>query len=155
MTHHLSITQNKSKYSAGFYPTFAIDGLALERWLPAQNPAAEYHLVSAHSGLYSDHETELIWDRIYSTAPGWQTLIPMLVCSDDLDLSCTVIVVEQHAQTEQIVWQRFGLLMEPITDEAPTVEWFEGISAATFERANFVGALDAFRQVANVKMDWD
>ncbi len=50
----LSITSHKSRYSSDFYPTFAIDGMALEIWLPKQNPDAEFHLVGAHSGLYNN-----------------------------------------------------------------------------------------------------
>jgi hypothetical protein len=59
MINLLSIASHKSKYSSGFYPTFAIDGVPLEVWLPRQNPAAEFDLVAAHSGLYSDEDNLL------------------------------------------------------------------------------------------------
>ena len=65
----LTITQHKSKYSAGHYPTFAIDELPLEVWLPHHNPQAELHLVAAHSGLYSDQENELIWGPCLLNCP--------------------------------------------------------------------------------------
>ena len=151
----LSITRYKSKYSQRFYSTFAIDGVPLEVWLPEHDPAAELHLVAAHAGLYSDDDTELVWDRSYSTAPGWTTLVPVLVCCDDLDLTCTVIVVEQCAHQDQIEWRRFGLLEEVITLEQPRVSWFAAPCTATFDRTGFHQTLDTFRRQEGVVTLWD
>ncbi len=155
MINLLSIASHKAKYSSGVYPTFAIDGVPLEVWLPLQNPDAELHLVAAHSGLHSDEDTLLIWDRIYSTAPGWTTLVPLLVCSDDLDLTCTVVVAEQCASEHEVQWTRFGLLRDLVTAPNPSVEWFDAIPGLTFNRSQYHGVLDAFRQQENIKMDWD
>ncbi|WP_295475656.1 hypothetical protein [uncultured Pseudomonas sp.] len=155
MSNLLSIASHKSKYSIGFYPTFAIDAVPLEVWLSRHNQETELHLVSAHSGLHSDDDTCLIWDRIYSTAPGWKTLVPLLVCSDDLDLTCTVIVTEQHADEQHIHWRRFGLLRDSITLQSPTVDWYESIPSLTFERLQFQNVLDSFRKQQNIKMYWD
>ncbi|SNB80063.1 hypothetical protein SAMN02745900_03613 [Pseudomonas sp. URIL14HWK12:I8] len=155
MSNLLSITSHKSKHSLGFYPTFAVDGVPLEVWLPQHNREAELHLVSAHSGLNDDDGTDLIWDRIYSTAPGWETLVPLLVCPDDLDLTCTVIVAEQRADEHHVQWRRFGLLKDLITSQSPAVGWYDSIPNLTFERSCFESVLDAFRKQQNIKMDWD
>ncbi|WP_406821390.1 hypothetical protein ACJA3S_07810 [Pseudomonas sp. KnCO4] len=155
MSNLLSITSHKSKYSLGFYPTFAVDGVPLEVWLPQHNREAELHLVSAHSGLSDDDDTYLVWDRTYSTAPGWETLVPLLVCSDDLDLTCTVIVAEQHADEHHVQWRRFGLLRDLITLQCPAVDWYDSIPSLTFERSRFESVLDAFRKLESIKMDWD
>ncbi|WP_241090697.1 MULTISPECIES: hypothetical protein [Pseudomonas syringae group] len=155
MINLLSVASHKAKYSIDFYPTFAIDGVPIEVWLPRQNPDAEFHLVSAHAGLYCDEDTSLIWDRIYSTAPGWKALVPMLVCPDDLDLSCTVIVAEQCAREHEVQWIRFGLLRDPITQENPSVDWFDAIPCLTFDRSHYHRVLDAFRKQENIKMDWE
>lgn len=155
MSNLLSITSHKSKYSFGFYPTFAVDGMPLEVWLPRHNREAEHHLVSAHSGLYCDDDTYLVWDRIYSTAPGWETLVPLLVCPDDLDLTCTVIVAEQHADEHYVQWRRFGLLRDLITLQSPAVDWYASVPSLIFERSHFQSVLDAFRKQESIKMDWD
>ncbi|MDP9940839.1 hypothetical protein [Ectopseudomonas alcaliphila] len=155
MSNLLSIASHKSKYSSGFYPTFAIDGIPLEVWLPRHNREAELHLVAAHSGLHSDDDTCLVWDRIYSTAPGWKTLVPLLVCSEDLDLTCTVIVAEQHADEHHVHWRRFGLLKDLITLQSPAVDWYDSIPARIFERFQFQSTLDMFRKQENIKMCWD
>lgn len=44
----LSVVNHKSKYSAEAYRAFAINGTAIEVWLPSQNPSSELNLVSAH-----------------------------------------------------------------------------------------------------------
>ncbi|WP_445656557.1 hypothetical protein [Achromobacter sp. NCFB-sbj8-Ac1-l] len=153
MSNLLSIASHKSKYSADFYRAFAIDGVPLEVWLPRHNPEAELYLVGAHSGLDSDDDTCLMWERIYSTTPGSKTLVPLLVCPDDLDLTCTVIVAEQHADEHHIHWRRFGLLRDLITLQSPAVDWYESIPNLSLERSHFQSVLDAFRQQENIKMD--
>ncbi|WP_439849999.1 hypothetical protein ACTACG_17110 [Pseudomonas syringae] len=155
MINLISIESHKSKYSSGLYPTFAVDGVPLEVWLPKHDPTAELHLVAAHSGLHSDEDNLLIWDRIYSTAPGWKVLVPLLVCSDDLDLTCTVIVAEQCANEHHVQWARFGLLKDLIALENPDIDWFDVIPSVIFERSNYHSVLDEFRKQENIKMDWD
>jgi len=105
--------------------------------------------------LSDDDDTYLVWDRTYSTAPGWEALVPLLVCSDDLDLTCTVIVAEQHADEHHVHWRRFGLLRELITLQCPAVDWYDSIPSLTFERSRFESVLDAFRKQESIKMDWD
>ncbi|WP_239687942.1 hypothetical protein [Pseudomonas asplenii] len=151
---HLTIVQHTSKYITQPYPTFAIDGLPFEVWLPQQDPGTEMNLVSAHWGLDNDWDVELIWDRSYSTAPGWKTLVPLLVCSEDLDLNCAVVAVEQVADQERIHWQRFGVMRGWIHDADPEVDWFEGVAPVSFQRAEFMSALDSFRQLIGLKLDW-
>lgn len=151
----LSTVRHESKFSYGSYQTFAVNGVAIEVWLAAQSPAADLNLVSAHDGLHSDQETRLVWDRIYSTAPSWCCIVPLLVCPDDLDLTCSVIVAEQVSTEKSIVWERFGLLRESAKLTSPSVDWFSGIRSVTFDRENFMTTLDSSRASVNVELDWD
>ncbi|WP_236235041.1 hypothetical protein [Pseudomonas tohonis] len=155
MINVLSIIKHTSRYSSAPYTTFAIDGVPLEVWLPSQNPAAEHDLIAAHAGLDNDEETLMVWDRIYSIAPEWKTLVPLLVCPDDLDLCCSVIVVEQLSNQRHIQWCRFGLLNGSIREESPAVDWFDAIPSLMFERSNFQATLDEFRRTESIKMSWD
>lgn len=150
----LSIAHHKSKYSAEAYRTFAINGLAIEVWMPSQNPSTELNLISAHEGLYDDQEFELIWDRIFSIAPNWRCIVPLLVCPDDVDLSCTVIVAEQFSSETSITWERFGLLMDSVNSENPTIDWYQGIRPVEFERGNFMEVIEAFRATVNIDLGW-
>ncbi|NVZ29435.1 hypothetical protein HX881_28065 [Pseudomonas gingeri] len=56
----LGAINHTSKYITKPYPTFAIDGLPFEVWLPRQDPSTERDLVSAHRGVDLDHDVELI-----------------------------------------------------------------------------------------------
>src|SRR5690606_15043967 len=112
-------------------------------------------LVSAHAGLNDDDEFRLVWDRIYSTAPEWQSIVPLLVCPDDLDLTCTVIVAEQCATEGSVIWKRFGLLRDLITLTEPAVEWYPDIRSVEFGRDNFMNTLDAFRAAVSIDLGWD
>lgn len=152
---HLSLVKHKSKYSADYYLTFAIDGEPLEVWLPKHDPQSEHDLIVSFPELYDEKETQLVWDRIYSTAPGWRTLVPLLVCPDDVDLICTVIVVEQFSNERQIQWCRFGLLIDAIEIDSPSVEWYGAIPGVIFDRQNFHEVLDEFREKENIVMYWD
>ncbi|WP_231387616.1 hypothetical protein [Pseudomonas nitroreducens] len=150
----LSCKLYKSRYSMDFYPALSIDGLPLEVWLPQHDASAELDLVCAHAGLYSDTDSALIWDRSYSVAPGWRTVVPLLVCSDDLDLSCAVIAVEQVADEQHVRWERFGLLRECITHPTPIPEYYD-TPPAVFDRDQFIAALDDFRREIGLRMEWD
>ncbi|NWB28412.1 hypothetical protein HX886_15850 [Pseudomonas gingeri] len=96
----------------------------------------------------------MIWDRSYSTAPGWKTLIPLLVCSEDLDFGCAVVVTEQVADQDRVHWQRFGVLLTRIDRPESDVDWFEGVPPVSFEREEFMNALDSFRKIIGLKLDW-
>jgi hypothetical protein len=150
----LSCKLHKSRYSMDFYPALSIDGLPLEVWLPQYDPNAEHDLVCAHAGLYSDEDSALIWDRSYSVAPGWQTVVPLLVCPDDLDLSCAVIAVHQVADEKTVRWERFGLLRERVTHPSPITEFYD-IPPAVFDRDQYIAALDDFRREIGLRMEWD
>src|SRR6185436_9122893 len=44
---------------------------------------------------------------------GCTSIAPILICPDDLDYSCTTIVVEIAAEEEEIRWERFGFDASP------------------------------------------
>ena len=71
-----------------------------------------------------------------------------------MDLTCTVIVVEQYAHEDRIEWRQFGLLEDVITKEQPPVRWFEAIPSAVFDRAQFHQTLDDFRKQEHIAMPW-
>lgn len=70
-------------------------------------------LAPAHSPLYDDAEISLAWDRLLAVAEGKTSIVPLLVCLDDLDFSCRLIVAEQ-------VCRRGGLICTcPVVDVSP------------------------------------
>ena len=67
------------------------------------------------------------------------TYVPILTCPDDVDLDCTVRVVEQRYDEKFVYWERFGALIDDIEKQnAEAIEWFIGIPKVIFDRDNFI-----------------
>ena len=132
------------------HPVLAIDGISLEVWLGSVRPEANsLGLVPAQGWLIDDDEFRCAWDRIESLEAGVSTVVPVLVCGDDVDLSCTVVVVEQVVSQESVTWQRFGFSRTAGRETGISTEWFFGVSPVTFSREEFSSALTAFKSLAN------
>lgn len=82
---------------------------------------------------------------------GRPSQLPILLCPDDLDFSCTTIVVEVSATDEVVTWRRFGI------DEAPfrvdrwragsldgPVRWFDSSPTYRFEGAAYRACVGGF-----------
>ncbi|WP_017904431.1 hypothetical protein [Pseudomonas asplenii] len=41
-----------------------------------------------------------------------------------------------------------------IYDADPEVDWFEGVPPVSFEREEYMKALDSFRKAIGLKLDW-
>lgn len=150
----------RSKVATAPHPVFAIDGISLEVWLGDRYlPDALGNrgylgddflgLVPAQGWLIDDDEQKLAWDRIESVDAGVSTVIPLLVCGDDVDLKCTVIVAEQVASEEDVTWQRFGFSRTAGRETGISTAWIREIPPVTFSRAEFLAALATFKSLSS------
>lgn len=58
-------------------------------------------------------ENQFIWELIDDS----DTLnVPILVCEDDCDLSCIVIVARIHKENDRVCWEKLGLLCHEAED---------------------------------------
>ena len=77
-------------------------------------------------------------------------LIPILMCPDDLDLWCRVVVVEVEETKEYIHWLRIGVDISKAeilpSSVASSVQWFEKIPSYTFKKSEYDGFLAEFRK---------
>ena len=84
------------------FSSLTIDGIPLNIWINKNNIIEEANtLVPAQGWLY-DFENELslsnAWKLLKPEASEYgavSTVVPILICPDDLDLVCSVIMVEQ------------------------------------------------------------
>jgi hypothetical protein len=91
---------------------------------------------------------ETAWQRIKPSDVGLTTIVPLLMCPDDVDFSCSVIVVEQSVTAELIAWERFGFAMDQPHDQVgATVKWFQASCKAEFSKLEFVSALASFQKL--------
>ncbi|MEO2090686.1 MAG: hypothetical protein ABGY75_14470, partial [Gemmataceae bacterium] len=133
------------------HPALFLDGVRLDELLDAARP--DYHLLGLIPALLdflSDpKERELVWRRIRPPV-GESAIAPVLICPDDCDLWCSVVVAEVVADEAVIHWMRLGLDMtKPEPGEMPdvvgrTVEWFDGLGPYRFPRAEYERSLAAF-----------
>ncbi|MDW5429328.1 hypothetical protein R7J51_23650, partial [Acinetobacter baumannii] len=69
-------------------------------------------LVPAQGWLY-DYDSELALSNAWKLLKpqtyenvSISTVVPILICPDDLDLVCNVVMVEQVVSADQVVWAR-------------------------------------------------
>jgi len=143
----------QSQHARAPHPVFSVNGQSLDVWLNDVHPQADVlGLVPAQGWLIDDEEFKCAWERISSVEPGTSTIVPVLVCSDDVDLTCTVVVVEQKANAETVAWLRFGFSRSAGIGVGTTTQWLTGCAPLEFDRGEFERALTAFKSLAN--SDW-
>ncbi len=144
----ITVAPHRSRFAAEPHPTIIIDGEPLDIWLDSRLDGLETHLVPAQHQLENAAERALSWQRLSRLTPGASAIVPLLVCPDDLDLVCTVIVAEQQLEQNLVHWRRFGMAAGPADDPLGEIAWCEPLSVC-FEREEFLAALESFRRATD------
>ncbi|WP_151742820.1 hypothetical protein [Acinetobacter sp. TUM15113] len=113
------------------FPILAIDDVPLNQWINQNTKILERtdNLVPAQGWLYdfdNEHALSHAWALLkpnYCEYGPISTVVPILVCPDDLDLICSVIVVEQVVTATDVKWLRFGQAFGNIHDVVTSVIW--------------------------------
>ncbi|WP_124033404.1 hypothetical protein [Herpetosiphon llansteffanensis] len=93
-----------------------------------------------------------VWERVLALEET-PTIVPFLMCPDDCDFSCTIIVVEVIASATTVSWQRVGYAVGETAyetlDEMPAsrlnaIDWLETDTTWHFERTAYIKAIQAF-----------
>jgi len=136
----ISAIMYKPQWADAEYPTLAIDDIPLEVWLYTHTQETNSdNLVPAQSWLHNEQEIKLAWERLYNWGSGIKIIVPLLICPDDIDFGCTVVVTEQETTSEFVFWHRFGFsLNKDITNE---VYWFKNTHLVRFDIFNFKSAV--------------
>ncbi|MBL8856003.1 MAG: hypothetical protein JNK57_18700 [Planctomycetaceae bacterium] len=129
----------------------AIDGVPLDRMLSAACPHQNLNgLVPAMlDWIHDDRERQIVWQRILP-AQATRAIAPVLICPDDLDLRCSVVVADVTSTADFVEWTQLGLdHSDP--DEFPEnigtmVDWLGGVGPFTFERVEYQRMVDTFRR---------
>lgn len=119
----------------------------LQEWLHRHAPGFDLeNLVPAWLGwLESEDEQQLVWDRVWPFV-GKTQIVPLLVCPDDLDLSCTLLLAEVSSTEDEVVWERLGLDSSPSRGSGEIgaqVAWFD-IPAQRFQREEYLECVRSF-----------
>ena len=134
-----------------FYSELIVDGVLLSEWL-AEYIDKSTQLkrldvkelgLSLNLDLYSD--TKIVWYYLGQLGDGNISYVPLLVCPEDNDLSCTTIATEQYIIDDKVVWKRFGLLTGSIEKQNPdAIDWFDTVPELTFAKDNFEKVFSQF-----------
>lgn len=139
------------------FPILAIDNIPLNIWMHQNARIIDEmnDLVPAQGWLY-DHDSELAlsnaWKLLKPQAyenVSISTVVPILICSDDLDLVCNVVMVEQVVSENQVAWARFGYAFNHIHDVVTSVVWETSPSAPrlSFSMSEFEKAYNDLKEL--------
>jgi len=147
--HRISAEMFKSRHATAPHPVFAIDGVSLDLWLSERVPGDWISgLVPAQGWLIDDADFALAWRKIERVDDGCSTIVPILICPDDVDLNCSVVVVEQIGSGSEIIWRRFGRPSDSRGDQCgTTVMWFETYPTCAFDLTEFQTTLADFKRL--------
>lgn len=139
----ISVAMYKSRFSNAPHPVLSIDGISLDVWLNMKTTEQEVlDLVPAQDWLCNRNDLVLAWQRITPNAHTHLTIVPLLICPDDLDLNCTVVVAEQEVIDNLVIWHRFGFASDQNGEPFGTsVTWFKINVSARFQKEQFNNAL--------------
>ena len=155
----IAAIQGPSPYMRGrVHLSIYINGKRLDEWLAEMVRVDYLGLIPAWLPLYDEHflpgikEAAYVRQRlILSETP---VALPVLLCPDDFDFSCTVIVAEVFCTNDTVVWRRLGTDVtpfDPCEQELPPyigkqVNWFDGIGPFTFEKAAYAACVSRFTE---------
>lgn len=99
-------------------------------------------LYPAISNLREVHDRALAIER-FLPPPGTTSYAPILICGDDTDFNCTVVIAEVKAGVQAITWNRIGTDSSPGLNKPPyrvvgeSVDWITGLGPFIFSRENY------------------
>lgn len=148
MINKIEAVKYQSKYAKTAHLVFAIDGIPLDVWL--QDHAGDQNyigLVPALTWLSDERELEVAWRRIIPFRNS--QVAPILICPDDADFSCTVVVAEVCKEGEEVIcWRRLGIDMTTTHNPeelGATVEWIKQIGILRFGLAEYMSCIEQFK----------
>lgn len=147
-THTIKAEWQQSHYAKREHLVITVDGKPLDHIVHEANPGANYlGLVPFFLSWLNKSDQPVVWERVDS----WQSMLPVLMCPDDLDLWCTTIIADMQVFDDVVAWKRIGVdttSSEDFTSEkrGTTVAWFENVPAMVFDKEEYYACIEAFRR---------
>lgn len=144
----LTVKQGKSKYCPDEHLILFLDGIPLDFFLCEKFPKLNLEgLVPTFLNWMDVSENEVIWKRCLPKQ-GEIVRVPILMCPDDLDFYCTIIIAETMADHDSIFWKRLGIDASKIKiseSVGEKVKWFKNVGPFHFDREAYIECLEKFR----------
>ncbi|TGM95721.1 hypothetical protein [Leptospira yasudae] len=100
--------------------------------------------------LSDEEERKIVWERILPNV-GKSTVAPILMCPDDCDFFCILIVVEIERTEEFVFWKRFGrddseITVSSLSNIGSKVRWFSDPEEHRFPIRDYTEFLNRFKR---------
>ncbi|HEK18937.1 hypothetical protein [Mucilaginibacter sp.] len=157
-----SISSRLDKSDYDIYDDFlniTIDGEFLDEMLDRYYPDLHCKglIPTLLFAIENDDERKIVWERI-NPKPNSKAICAILMCPDDRDFSCTLIVAEIENIGNSINWNRIGIDVtnNPDPNKVGTdVNWFLEINKHTFSKESYLRLIDDFKHQFEIdKMQW-
>ncbi|WP_291145171.1 hypothetical protein [Flavobacterium sp. UBA7680] len=142
--------QDQSDYEDYWdFLNYQIDGYWLDEKLDELYPNNLYKglIPTLVHWMEREDEKEVAWKRILPNK-NETSICPILMCPDDNDFSCTLIVAEIRNCGDLIQWKQIGLDKTKEWDAektGSTVEWFDKLDEFNFSRHEYLTMVEKFR----------
>lgn len=147
----------KSEYGYNDYLQIVIDGNYIDELLEEKFPSNLYKglVPTITSWMECKSERKIVWDRIIPMINS-SANAPILMCPDDCDFSCTIIVAEIENLGNKIIWKRLGIDKTKYENNCPekigsNVEWFQKIEQFEFEFYEYRNVIDKFETIMHIE----
>ncbi|MDY3558545.1 hypothetical protein R5W23_005665 [Gemmata sp. JC673] len=128
-----------SKFVPEPHLVVAVDGVPLDVAL-----GVEGQVSSLLGWFHHEPDAAVPWERILP-AVGCTGYAPVLICPDDLDLSCSVVMAEVVSEPDVIRWDKLGFDVSPSGGLGAIVRWDPAWGPYRFRRAEYERCLAAFK----------
>jgi hypothetical protein len=150
MLNHIQAEMRQSEYADRPHLVITVDGEPLDVIIfrRTENRAYLGLVPTLLDWLRDPAEHDVVWQRVVP-ATGCRHNAPILMCPDDADLWCTVIITDIETKADTVQWHRLGLEVGK-GDAVPQsigadVEWFTEIKPFSFARDAYHACIEAFR----------
>ena len=133
-----------SKFVSEPHLVITLDAVPLDELL--RSARSDLQLVGLVSSLLggSTKDAVVAWQR-FLPAIGCTGYAPVLICPDDLDYSCSVVMAEVVAERDVIRWDRLGLDATRKGVVGSCIRWEPGLGPFRFSRGDYEACMEAFR----------
>ena len=142
---------DKSDYEGYWdFVNYRIDGYWLDEMLDELYPGNMYKglIPTLVNWMEREDEKAVVWKRILPNE-NRTSVCPILMCPDDNDFSCTVIVAEIRNCGSLVQWKQLGIDKTKDWDAekiGSIVAWFDTFVELNFSKQDYLAMLEAFKK---------
>ncbi|CAA6802351.1 MAG: Unknown protein [uncultured Sulfurovum sp.] len=142
MKDKIEVKYDINPYMNGEFLNIFINGESIEKLCNTTG------LIPSFLHLMDEDEEEQVWDMLESDSDE-VSVLPILICSEDLDLSCSVVVVEVQKLENSVKWLRMGYGELGWIDESSLIS---SVPSFEFTHEEYDRCIRAFKWQRDVRL---